>query len=160
MTPESFEPQTAASDLRDSVLVIVKFLLSNKRVHEKHRTRLLDRCLWQLTEAEGKHKYDLRYVSVEAIPVLESGEKKGLRHEHVWRRADMVRRLLAQPQLAGAILADACGCVVTNAEHQRLEKVDGAHKHIDGWERYRLARIKVFDRLQRRMKSLRSTARR
>lgn len=136
-----------ADELRHSIRLIVQFLLQNKAMHEKHRKRLLDRCLWQLTEAEGKHKYDLRYVSIGAKSILESGVKAGLRHEHVWRRADMVRRLLDHSDKVEQILADACGCVVTIAEHKRLDTVDRAHPEIDGWERYRRARIRVYDRL-------------
>jgi hypothetical protein len=151
MKEAGFTASAEAEELRSSILVIVDFLLRDDRVHKKHQRKFLDRCLWQLTEAEGKHKYDLRYVSAGARPVLESGTKKGLRHEHVWRRADMVKRLLAQPEQTPSILDKACGCVVTIAEHKKLDEIDRSCKDIDGWERYRMAGIKVFDRLDSRL---------
>ncbi len=106
-----------------------------------------------ITEAEGASKYDLQYVSQKALKVMDEGVKKGLRHEHVQRRATMVKCLLDHPQQADAILNKARGCVVTIDEHKRLDLVDRANPDADGWQRYRLARIKVYDRSSDRVVS-------
>jgi hypothetical protein len=153
MESKHSSPETNQPCLVESVRVLVHLLLNTKGIHKKHQKRFLDRCLWQLTEAEGAHKYDLRYVSEGARSQVEVNERKGLRHEHVYRRANMVRRLIDNPERADAILNEARGCVVTIEEHKKLDQVDRVSRDVDGWERYRPADIAVFDRRLNRIVS-------
>jgi hypothetical protein len=147
MSQSSYKKSDEADKLVESIKLIVSFLLDESNaIHPKHRKRFLDRCVWQLTEAQGKRKYDLRYVSENARLRLEQNVKKGLRHEHVLRRAKMVQRLMEHPAQAASILDQAIGCVVTIEDHKLLDEVDRQFPDVNGWERYRLAGIKVYDR--------------
>jgi hypothetical protein len=53
----------------------------------------------------------------------------------------MVDRLMAHPEEVEAILASAVGCTITAQEHNDLEGC----AHLDGWERYQAAGIRVVD---------------
>lgn len=91
--------------------------------------------LWKITEADGK--YTARYQSQGA---MEPGAE--LHHEHVFQKKRMIDRLIAaSAEEIDGILADACCCVVTRQEHERLKSYDNEY----GWERYRKAGIVVID---------------
>ncbi len=110
-------------------------------IYPRMKRRLISHCLWQITEAEGRHKYDLRYRSQESL----IASREELRHEHVRRRKDMVDALLNSPPDVEIIVAEAVGCVVTKGEHAKLAEIDRNHKTLNGWSRYRKAGIVVVD---------------
>jgi hypothetical protein len=68
--------------------------------------------------------------------------RKVVRHEHVQTRASLIARVLADPDRLDAILAGATACLVTATEHDWLTQHDSS---ADGWDRYRLAGVDVYD---------------
>jgi hypothetical protein len=129
-----------------SIHEVVEFVLRTP-LHSHCKKKLLNCCLWQLTVAEGTNKYNVRFVSAAAKLLLtDKGRSKVLRHDHVFRRAQMVEKLMrAKPQDAASILRRAVGCVVTKEEHDKnLRRIDQL-KDADGWERYKRAQIVVWD---------------
>ncbi|MBM3545963.1 MAG: hypothetical protein FJX54_03340 [Alphaproteobacteria bacterium] len=123
---------------RRSAFALVKLLLRPSRdLLDSHRREFLRTALYKVTEAEAA-KYQTRYRSEESL----SSTRPDWQHEHVYQRAAMVDRLLkAAKKDIDRILATAIGCVVTKAEHRRLNKVKG----LDGWRRYAKAGIVVID---------------
>lgn len=142
---ESFIRNKDADKKRQDAIKVVKVVLKLD-IHDKLKRKLLSNCLWQITEAEGKNKYDLRYVSEES----RKSSKKGWRHEHVYPRKGMIKELVDNPEKADEILAKAVGCVVTKKEHNMLSKID---QGVEGWNRYQQAGIEIFDRLENRIAS-------
>ena len=140
---KSYQRPLNADEKKRSAIEVIKALLNLNDIYEPMKRRFLSNCLWQITEAEGKNKYDLRYCSKGSIGL----PRKQLRHDHVYRRKDMVVELLASPGRAGDIAKQAVGCVVTKAEHVKLTKLDKVNGAPDGWERYRQAGIIVIDRV-------------
>ena len=138
-----------------SIRAIIDFLLLRDDLDKAVRQRFLDRCLWQWTIAHGNEKYDLRYASLDALPLVEQKPpewRKSLRHDHVYTRADLLKSLLEKSSDLESILTQAVGCIVTVEEHQRLTRCDKTH---DGWNRYIQAKIKVFDRQKKTRVKLR-----
>ena len=137
-----FEPHPDAQERKDSAIKLIKAILAIDDLYERHRRRFLSNCLWQLTEAEGRTKYETRFRSEEA---LRAKKKKGLRHEHVFTRKKMVKELIDCPDCVDEIVEKAVACVVTTAEHVKLSKLDKAEPEIDGWKRYKRTGIVVID---------------
>jgi hypothetical protein len=130
-----------------SILAAVKAIREMPEiVLEPHKKRMLKSCLWQLTQSEGWGKYNLRFATIAAEKLFRAGKRKELRHEHVYTCKRMIKDLLnASSDQIEEILKKACGCLVTNEEHQRLCTFDA---ESDGWERYKRARIEVYDRFK------------
>ncbi len=103
-------------------------------VLQEHKYELLDILVWKVTEANGK--YNTRYVS-EAVY---NGEGP-IRHEHVLPRKYLVEQMLEKPDTISQVLDSAVACLVTEEEHCILPK-----KTTGGWDRYREAGIRVYDR--------------
>jgi hypothetical protein len=134
----------------------IKHILEMKKdVSEQHIKFLLRQMLFLLTEADGltatkrtNSKYKITYISEgvkkkrEKINEDSKEYTKDLRHEHVYTRKNIVEELLNSPQKINLILKKAVGCIVTKEEDKRLSKVDSS---IDGWERYKKAKIKVYN---------------
>jgi len=100
---------------------------------------LLSRCIWLITEAN--EKYRLRFRSEEAL----GAAKKELRHEHVFPRRDLIRALMRSTSSVKRILKKAVACVVTEDEHRRLDRVSRENPRLEGWKRYKVAGIRVYD---------------
>ena len=126
-----------ANERIESAIKVIEALLPLE-INERMKKKFLSNCLWQITQAEGRTKYEIRFRSEGAM----NAPRKELRHEHVTQRNAMVKALLERPKDARTIAANAQGCVVTKDEHKLLNDVD---KAIDGWERYREAKIIVID---------------
>ena len=137
---EVFQRHPDADERVRSALKVIESLLPLD-IYPTMKRRFLSNCLWQITQAEGKTKYDLRYRSESSL----SASRKEWRHEHVFRRKEMVDALLANPAAAEEIAAAAFGCVVTKSEHALLRGIDRTHREVNGWDRYRLAGIVVMD---------------
>jgi hypothetical protein len=135
-----FERHRDAEGRIDSAIAIIEAILP-LRIDERMQRRFVSNCLWQITQAEGKNKYDLRFRSKASL----TAPPKQWRHEHVRRRKDMVALLMRGAPDIRKTVEDAIGCVVTREEHDRLSEVDRAHPEVDGWERYRLAKVRVID---------------
>ena len=134
-----FKTHPLAQSRRKSATTLIKVLLKSNspEVLPGHIRELLDAMLWKITEADGKYK--TRHQSLGAF---QCGDKKLLRHEHVYPKEQMIKALLkATPEQVDGILETAVGCTVTLDEHFRLHKFD----EEDGWERYRKAGIAVTD---------------
>jgi len=120
----------------------IRYILKipNSEVLEKHKKDLLDEMIWKLTEAGGKHNQ--RYISEGVDLKRKSGDWsiKGLRLEHVYTRKSIISELLACPSDMNSILEKAIGCVVTAEEHDKLP-----HRDYFGWDRYKQAKIRVWD---------------
>jgi len=133
-----FKPHPKAEQRTLSASLLIKHVLSGRSadVLEVHIRELLDTMLWKITEANGK--YTARCQSQGA---MELGVN--LQHKHVFQKKQMINRLMTAPiDEIDRILADACCCVVTRQEHERLKPFDNEY----GRERYRKAGIIVIDK--------------
>ena len=137
-----FTSHPLTQERKRSAIALIKIILKseNSEILADHRQDLLNVLLWKLTEAECYRKYETRYRTQGAIDCNEP--RKLLRHEHVFQRSIMIKKLeRATLEQIDIILADAVGCTVTTEEHKRLSKYDNYY----GWERYRKAGIVVID---------------
>jgi hypothetical protein len=134
-----FKTHANADARKRSAINLVKTLLQKDLdILAEHRKECLTIALWKLTEAEAQHKHRTRFCSENA----RHAQGKELRHDHVFQRANMIRRLLAsQPDEVEAILGEAVACTITRKEHRLLNQ----YKHLDGWERYSRANIAYIE---------------
>lgn len=105
-----------------------------------HKRKLIDRMIWTVTEVDGKFK--TRYQSLAAVNCDRSVKRQ---HEHVIPRGVLTDAILAQPSAARKLMSGAVACVVTVDEHLRLSAASRHNRALEGWERYRKARIVVID---------------
>jgi hypothetical protein len=141
---KNFERHRHANKRLESAKTIIKALLelrSDSRIHPPHLRKFLSNGLWQITQANGK--YNTQFCSRAALDALHEGSKQGLQHEHVFERKKMVDSLLERPEKIEEIVERAAGCIVTKTEHALLGRVD---PRLDGWDRYRAAKIRVINR--------------
>lgn len=135
---------TYEANLR-SATVVLRFALSSEDVVPSLRKRLINDCLWFITEASGK--YTTRFRSRGVLELEANGRisnwRSRVRHEHVVTRRSLAERLESGEDPA-SVLEDAVACVVTVEEHDRLAPFDRSH---EGWDRYREAGIEVVDML-------------
>ena len=131
-----------AAHLRSAVAV-ARFAIMSPELTDKHRRRLLNEAIWYRTEAASKIRLRYRSGGVLALGATAPASwRKLIRHEHVQTRASLIALMLADPDRVGAILAEATACLVTVTEHDRLTEHDSS---ADGWARYRLAGVDVYD---------------
>lgn len=128
---------TPEKQIEDSKTIIKAVLELD--VHNDMKRKVIDLMLWNITGAYGKYK--LSYISVAA----KDNPKLKINHEHVFRKKTMIDRIMQEPNKVENILEEAIGCVVTVEEHTRLREIEKVNKDVDGWERYKLAQIKVLD---------------
>lgn len=161
-----WEPHPEAYEIRKSAALAITRVLEWNDIYEKQKERIIKYVLlWDLTEGAEKNypgvrgkyfqldkKYNLRYWSQDAIDtyIVNNTDKryKQLRHEHVLERDKLMKflesdisptekiEILSQPENVPA-------CVVTIEENNKLNKIKNAY----AWERYNIAKIKVYDRL-------------
>lgn len=108
-------------------------------IGESLKKRMLVHAIWEVAFATGntQRAFFGRYRTESVI------RQVGLeiQRDHVYRKETLIRELLgASPDLGKIIERATYCCVVTKDEHARL-----SHRGIDGWERYRVAGIKVYD---------------
>jgi hypothetical protein len=123
--------------IRASAAEAIRIIVRNGKILPKHKRELIPTVLWKITEAEGK--YRLRFRSAGALTCKQANQ---LRHEHVFTRKQLTHELLHHPRAIKRILTKCLACVVTKAEHTKLNRVPSA---VQGWARYRKAGIKVYD---------------
>jgi hypothetical protein len=136
-----------------SAISVIKYILKIKKgVLLEHKKRILTSMIWVITEADGLtaekrtgYKKKITYISESVKKRRDSGDEsiKGLIHEHVYKRKNIVQELLNEQTNIELILKKAIGCIVTSEEHHKLHKIKD--NECDGWERYKKAGIKVFD---------------
>jgi len=125
---ENEKKKTYLNSIKNNIIAI---LAANSEKH--HKKDLLDICIWQITEIDGK--YNTRYRSEGA---MDHQNWKEVRHEHVYPRKHLIDRLFEGNDI-DAVISEATACLVTKAEHEKL-----SHTFI-GWERYKNANIRVYD---------------
>jgi len=133
--------KASAASIKRSALKLAQHILAIKDndVLPKHIGEILHIIVWKVTEANGKH--GTRYIS--------EGVYNGqgpVRHEHVLTRKHLVERMLREPDNVPQVLDTAIGCLVTKEEHHLLTKAS----RFEGWDRYREAGIRVFDRREQK----------
>jgi len=131
------EAAARASSARRAIAALLPLDL-----YPSHKRELLSICLWKLSEAEGRSKYSTRFCSRLAL----QSQRSELAHEHVFERKKLIDELMADPSSLERIVERAIGCTVTRAEHARLSAMSRRRPELDGWARYRAARIRVVDR--------------
>lgn len=119
----------------------------------------ISEALWKISEGNRLRvrQYNLRFYSEESHRSARkrgsiSAAESGRNHEHVIPRALLAERLLENRENPSAIARVArcsVGCVVTTREHRALpdDPWYGIDPAVDPWRRYRLARVRVWDRL-------------
>lgn len=139
--PEHRERYVPSGSLQ-AQLAEIKLLLNAIRqlkITESRKRRMLVHVLWEVAFATGNTQSAFlgRYRTENVIrqPGL------AIRRDHVYRKEMLVRDLLGDsPDLDEIIRRAQHCCVVTKEEHDKLD-----HGGTDGWERYRIAGIRVYD---------------
>ncbi len=144
MAGNSKKDSERALTKRQDAIKVIKALLELD-IDEAMKKKFLSNCLWQVTQAEGKGKYELRYKTKAALKAIKEGRRNELRHEHVYPRKQMVQRLIDSPEKVDEIVKEAVGCVVTQDEHAILSQIDRDFSGLEGCERYQEAGITVLD---------------
>lgn len=126
----------------ESAKAYIRLLLSSapKIGRPEHLRELLSTLIWKITEANGK--WDTRYCSES---LFRNPDCKW-NHEHVYGRKQLIDELLDAPKNLDAIMKNAIGCVVSEAEHKLLTKISRTKPGVQGWKRYISAKITVIDR--------------
>jgi hypothetical protein len=136
----------------------IKQILQMTDIKERHRRKMLDLMIWMITEANGidselkiGNKWKVKYITEKVKERRDEGDFsiKGLTHEHVYTKKNLVDGLLKSPKNAEGILTNAIGCITTEEEHKRLP-----HKGFDGWYRYKKAKIRVWNTRENRWKKI------
>lgn len=122
--------------LLDSITEVLKTVLPNPSITTKHKKEVIKIMLWNVSQIDGK--YSTRYCSEGTLNDID--EK--VQHEHVITRKECTRRLLETPENIKEILSEVLACVVTESEHKKLSSV----KNASGWDRYKIAGIRVYDK--------------
>lgn len=138
--PLTFRPHPNAQERVRSAKAAIRALLTLD-LYPSHKRELLSICLWKLTEAESRGKYNLRYQTPAALEAAVQERQ----HEHVVERKKIVEALIAEPDRMDEILQGVVGCTVTKDEHRRLTELSRSRPDLEGWERYEAAGIAVED---------------
>lgn len=101
---------------------------------------LMNFLIWKVGEAYPWSKYNQKYHSEKA---RYEKDKKQLHHEHVISRKELKKKLCnaKNEEELNAIIKTITVCVVRRDEHERLNKFK-----IEGWTKYKEAKIKVYER--------------
>jgi hypothetical protein len=137
---DPYIPNTEEEKLiKMSALQVIEFVTKNKEIHPHIRKIVIGYMQWALTEIKMKLKYKTRYYSVSALEM-----KEKLRHEHVFTRKYVTNLILNNYDAFQKLVPEIVGCTVTKSEALLLNRID---KDVEGWNRYALAGIQVYDRL-------------
>ena len=133
-----------ASDHLRSAAALARFAVASDELTDYHQRQLLNNAVWYVTEAAGKYNTRFRSAGVlwlEAEAPIRKWRSE-LRHDHVTRRAALIRQLMMADADVEAVLRAAVSCVVTKSEHELLSRFDEV---MDGWDRYLAAGVDVYD---------------
>lgn len=128
-----------AGEIKQSAIKLASAVANEKDVLEKHKKQAISLMFWWVTESSGKH--NTRFISEGVY-----NGKTPIEHEHVIPRKELVAQIMDNPQNISDLFGEAIGCLVTKEEHGLLP--NGNVKK--GWERYKFAGIKVYDRLNQK----------
>ncbi len=120
---------------------VIKCVVCNTKVSDRHKGEVISLMIWMITERHGK--WNTRYRSEKAKGMR--SKDCGIRHDHVYRRKDLIDCILKDHKNISAILESAIACVVTKEEHERLNQIDKKKPYLKGWDRYKEANITVYD---------------
>lgn len=133
---KKYSVRKGAVSVIESASSAVQQILAMEQILEKHKRELLSAMIWKISEANGK--WNTRYFSENAL----NNAGARLQHEHVVTRKSLIDKLLARPEDFQTILEQIIACVVTTDDHKALSMFDSE----EGWERYKKAGLKVWDR--------------
>ena len=137
---KDFIEKKEKQEIVDSAMQAIKHILAMKNVIDKHKKELLSDMIWKISEVNGK--WNVRYYSEGTL----KDDNVSIYHEHVVSRKELIVRLFSNPEKYKEILNNVTACIVTKVEHDILEK----QKNLSGWDRYKSARVKVYDRKQKK----------
>ncbi|MBP6572104.1 MAG: hypothetical protein KA226_11825 [Gemmatimonadales bacterium] len=135
-----FKPHLNAKKLRQDALTLVRTIV-DLNIEASLKRRMLNYCLWTLTESEGTSKYRTKYMTQGAM----DESQPGLHHDHVFTRKQLIEDMLREPARAVEIAETAVGCTVTRFEHKELTYHDRVQPELTGWDRYRAIGIVVIN---------------
>lgn len=136
----NWRPRADSESRRASAISLARAVLDRREsLLETHFREILKIAVWKYTECDGK--YTTRFRSDGAL--FASG--KDIHHEHVIPIRRLVDALVAEPEDVAGIMTRAIGCVVLRSEHKLLGQIEKEHPAADGWTRYQLAGITVWD---------------
>jgi len=136
------KPYTQRSNI-EARLTDIKTVIANLlrlNINLSLKKKMLVHAIWEIAMSGGSFKGRYRSKGVLVPGVV-------IQRDHIYQKAGIVKRLLANPEQIETILSDVAHCVVTKAEHEQLTSYSKMNPDIDGWERYRGAEIAVMDML-------------
>jgi len=138
---ELFDKSTILKQQQKESLEVMEFVASSNNISEKMKSKILDLMIWNYTGAiKGTNgKCLVRYRSAFSM----NDEKAELVHEHVYQRKKLISEIIEERKISKENISKMSACVVTKDQHKKLNSIKD--KNIDGWDRYKLKRIKVFD---------------
>lgn len=105
------------------------------------KKRMLVHALWEVARVSGNFYPRYRSKDVTARTGLK------IQRDHIYQKKHIVERLLKDPNYKSSTAVEkAQCCIVTKAEHEKLHRID---PNVDGFDRYRVAKIEICDMLQR-----------
>lgn len=138
-----YTPHKDEEKIKISARKIIEYVLKDSEIHPHVRKIVIGYMLWALTEIKQSLKYNTRYYSEKALKMDEPP-----RHEHVYTKKYITNLILGDyPQYLN-LLPQIVGCTVAKSEALQLNKIDKQYPDLQGWERYKKANIRVFDRLK------------
>lgn len=138
-------PRTGADEIINSAIVLAKHIVKHRPTNslDTHLKELLNVLVWKVSEAEGKH--NTRYWSE---GFYKNPDKSRCEHEHVVEKKKIIQQLMNEPNRIEEILRSVVACLVLEDEHKLLTKLSKSNPELEGWERYRLAGIRVWDTIE------------
>lgn len=144
---DKFQPYQDEELIRRSALKIIDFVVKDPEIHPHVRNIIIGYMQWSLTEIKQNLKYNTRYYSEKAFE-----QKEPPRHEHVYPQKYIKNLILTDNHNFLDMIPKIVGCTVTVTEASILTKNDKKCPDLQsqGWQRYKKAGIRVFDRLKQR----------
>lgn len=115
-------------------------LLTSNGADEKVLNIVVHEATWYVPLRDKQPRFaDLRYWTEGARKALSDKER---RREHVTPRSPTKTKIAGRDrEEVRGVLASMVVCVVSTTEHEQLERF----AHLDGWDRYRAAGLRVYD---------------
>ena len=141
------KPRNDSNEIIGSAVVLAEHLVKHRPANslDTHLKELLNVLVWKVSEADGK--YNTRYWSE---GFYKSPDRSCCEHEHVIEKKKIIQLLMNEPNRIEEILRSVVACLVLEEEHKSLTKLSKSNPELDGWERYRLAGVRVWDTVEKR----------
>ena len=134
-----FVRSSKSDEIIKSAKELANLVLQNSSIIEVHRKSIISQVQWFISTADGKHKTRYRSRLIVELATNNPSSIEKINHEHVFTRKEITEQLLKNPQKVDELLDVVIGCIVTKAEHDRM------NAKSSGWERYKNAGIEVLD---------------